>query len=207
MSERVDLLKAIDKLPYYIGAEPFGNDEAPIELLCNFIVRRYPNIRAASLLDAFELAAAGQLFTDSQPVDVRTYGKHIHMELAGRVLSAYAEKLRGERTRPKAGAADGSNGSEEYFRPTPLWHYQHLLTEIQETGELPAVHLWETIVAHMASIGLIPPYGGDNKPKRRDKLKVDSIGDVLRQSPHRIIVERYFLAQGLITVKEVTSKE
>lgn len=198
LEERIALKKAIDQLHLIVGAAPFGADEKPIDYLASFIVRRYPNIRAENLIDAFELAAAKQLFLGNQIVEVKTFGQPVHGDLVGSVLTAYCEKLRVERVRPKTSV---EQAEEERFRPTPQWHYEYMLRQIQEEGELPAIQLWETIYGYMVTLGLVKAWRKPEGVRANRKLKIDSIGDMMRQDPYRLLIEKHFIETKILKPK------
>ena len=195
LQERIDLKKAIDSLHLIVGAAPFGSDEKPIDYLASFICRRYPHIRAEQLIDAFELAAAKQLFMGNQIVEVKTFGQPVHGDLVGSVLTAYCEKMRIERIRPKTCF---EQAEEERFRPTPQWHYEFMLKQIAEEGVLPAIQLWETIYGHMTTLGLVKPWKKPQGVRANRKLKIDSIGDMMRQDPYRLLIEKYLIESKIL---------
>jgi hypothetical protein len=196
IEERIALKKAIDTLHLIVGAAPFGSDEAPIDYLAGFITRRYPNIRAEQLLEAFEMAAAKQLFLGNKLVEVNTYGQPVHGDLVGSVLTAYNERARQIAAAPKRNEPAPDGG--DHFKPTPQWHYEFLLKQINEDGELPAVQLWETIYAHMVVLGIVKAWKKPTDIRMGRKLKIDSIGDMMRADPYRLMIEKHFVEKKLI---------
>jgi len=148
------MLKAIDALPFYIGAKPFGDDETPIIMIANFIWRRFPKVDPAVLVDAFELAASGDLMLDGKRVNANTYGNRLDIEFVGRVLKAYQLRQRAEAARPKLVQ---ENKLLEAPRVDKSWHWETILKEAKETGQAPPFRQYVLAYDYLVSEGIMTP--------------------------------------------------
>ncbi len=148
------MLKAIDALPFYIGAKPFGDDETPIVMIANFIWKRFSNVTPIEVVDAFELAASGDLMLDGKRVNANTYGGVLDIEFVGRVLKAYQLRQRSEAARPKLVR---ENKLLEAPKVDMSWHWEQILEDAKETGEAPVLRQYFLAYEYLVSQGIMKP--------------------------------------------------
>jgi len=189
------LLKTVDELPSYIGATPFGENHNEVVVIANFIMRRFRTITPEKLVDAFELAACGELFDGHQRVKVTSYGKPLNIDVMGTVLMAYKQRQEKERARPKPAPVNRQIESGEKFVATPEYHYLNMLSQIDESGELPKVHLWKTIHGYMVEKGMLKPMAKNVVVNR----SIKSLGDGFALDTHRMAIQGYLIENKVIT--------
>ena len=142
------LLNAIDHLPEYIGAPSFGKNEQPIIMVANFILRRFPSVDAMKLVEAFELAASGELYENGRKLTVSTYGRQINIDSVGKILSAYKDFKRTQAMQPppaKLVPESHRIESPEPEKVTAEWHYERLVKEVLITKKMPEFFVFKTV--------------------------------------------------------------
>ncbi len=163
------MLKAVDHLPFYIGAKPFGDDETPIVMISNFIWKRFPKVDATALVEAFELAASGDLMLDGKRVNANTYGNRLDIEFVGRVLKAFQLRQRSEAARPKMVQ---ETNLLEAPKVDKAWHWEQIIDKAKETGEVPAFMQYTLAYDYLVSEGIMKPV--EQPEGRRAKESFDS---------------------------------
>jgi hypothetical protein len=194
--DMTNLLKTIDELPSYVGAVPFGEDPIPIIALANFILKRFPSIRSDTLVDAFEMGAAGDLWLDGKRLSVKSYGRLLSIDLVGEILRSYIEYQRTERARPKGAIPQSHRIGDGDTRATPEDLFNGLLSETKQTGKLPEFYAYKLVHDHLVSIDEIQPI----QPKKKyHRGVIRSLADTLREHPERDAVAKWLIDQGHIT--------
>jgi len=148
--ENIDSLCAtIFDLPSYVGAAKFVEVKADVNLiiaLANYITRNFPSINRLQLVEAFEFASSGKLYSNGKRINVTTYGKQLNIDTIGQVLAAYKDYRETEISRPKGYIPSSHQLPEPKFVPvTAEWQYNHLRNYVSEYNEMPEFHLWEQI--------------------------------------------------------------
>lgn len=146
----VGLLETIDELPMYVGAPEFGDNTKLIILMANYIMRQFPSIDSTKLVEAFELAASGKLYSNHKRINVSTYGRQLSIDTVGTVLGAYKQFKEDEKRQPPPYIPSNRQLAEP--KPEPVsdeWHYNHLLNYVKEHNAMPLAHLWESIFRHL----------------------------------------------------------
>lgn len=190
------LLRTIDELPSYVGAVPFGEDPTPIIALANFIIKRFPSIRSKTLVEAFEMGAAGELWDGKNRVSVKSYGRPLSIDLVGDILRAFTEHQRLERMRPPKAIPQTHRLEAGDNRATPEGLFNSLLSEIKQTGEAPEFFAYKLVHDHLVSIGELTPV----KPQKKyHRGTIRSLCETLRESPERNQVHKWLSDNNHIT--------
>lgn len=114
-----------------IGANDFLGQQGLmlLDTVNRFIKARY-SIKPEELLEAFELACARRLHHAGRPLDPDTFGKTLHSNLVGKILSSYlAHKKEIENSK-------AVSFGEPIKRITPFEAYELCLKCFKEEGEL-----------------------------------------------------------------------
>jgi hypothetical protein len=192
--DMTELLKTIDHLPSYVGATPFTEDPTPIIALANFILKRFPSIRSKTLVDAFEMGAAGDLYGDGKRLSVKSYGRPLSIDLVGEILRAYVEWQRTEQSRPKMVIPQSHQLGAADTRATPEDLFNALLSEVKQTGILPEFYAYKLAYDHLVTTNEIKPI--EVKPKKHYRGVVRALAETLRTHPERDAVAKWLIDQG-----------
>lgn len=97
-----NLVSTITQLPSMVGCQDFPDTPqgmALVKLIQDFINEEY-KYNGETVKKAFMLAAKQELYLDNKRIDASTFGQHLSVNVVGRVLTAYKEKLRLGNARP-----------------------------------------------------------------------------------------------------------
>jgi hypothetical protein len=194
--EKKELSKVIDRIPFMVGGEPFGEDFRPVQELTSFIEARFPTVRAENVQEAFELAACGQLTDGAKPVDIRTYGKPVSMEFVGRVLAAYNDRQR-QRTEIAKPYTESIRMVGEIQKPTGEEMYNGMIEIIQRDGCMPFAYPWSIIYAYMVGRGWVQHVKKTEADSRRRRY-AHLIGEQIDDDVERKAIERYLKGKGIL---------
>jgi hypothetical protein len=158
------------------------------------------------LVDAFEMSAAGELYSSGKQVTPSTFGNLLNIEVIGRVLAAYKIHRETEKRQPPMVAPVSHQIEAGDNRATPEWHWQELKRIVQETGMMPEYHAYGIVAGYLHAQGKIPAprapkithrYGG-----REIGNGIAALGSLLRADPSRESVESYLIKINLLTPKQ-----
>lgn len=97
-----NLISTIKELPTMVGCQEFPNSPqgmALIKLIQDFINEEY-HYSGETVRKAFMMAAKQELYLDGKRIDASTFGQHLSVNVVGRVLTAYKEHQRQNKSRP-----------------------------------------------------------------------------------------------------------
>ena len=194
------LLNTIVLLPSYIGAPRFESIDNQFERersvisIANFIMKRFPKITAEQLVDAFEMAAAGELTEEGKMINPATFGKLINIEVIGRVLRAYAEWHRMKRIAPAK--ADFTKKALPEASRGPEAQYHELRNYVIENRKLPELRFWKVIHNYLVEKGLSNPI---QEVKESEEMNVFEIMIEGRNATARInAIKSHFINEGIL---------
>ena len=191
-NDRNDFRKCVVKMPDYCAAPTFPvNDKGleQIDAIVDFIRRRFPQLTPEQCLKAFDLCAARELTHGSETVICDTYGRPLTIGIVGRVLAAFQSRLK------MSVNTETTQQFEPVEKPSAEWHFERMLDEVKNTGQLSTFHPFKIIVKHMAESGMI-----SFKPTV-DKYKsnaVRSLAETMNQSTERAAVLKWLIEQNIV---------
>jgi hypothetical protein len=97
-----NLVSTITQLPSMVGCQEFPNSPQGmnlIKLIQDFINEEY-KYNSDTVRKAFMLAAKQELYLDNKRIDASTFGQHLSVNVVGKVLTAYKEHQRQNKSRP-----------------------------------------------------------------------------------------------------------
>ena len=186
---RDDYRRAVVKIPNLCGAPQFEVNERgkqQIDEIVDFVLKYFKSINPDDLIESFELCAAGQL-----DVQANTYGRHVTVGVVGQVLAAMNRK---KQLTVKIEKPISDEPVVE--RPPASWHFDRMLNEAIETGDITPFHAWSIIVPFMVKKQMIQEH---EIPKvKKYNGHVQSLADALGTSPERGIVRKWLIANNYI---------
>lgn len=187
-----NLLKIVDTLPYYVGAKPFDDEEETMQsLIANFIMKRY-KLTNNEVVDAFEMAAAGELYLDNKRVSLNTYGSTLDIEKVGIVLTAYRNQKNRQKIQPKR----IEHKESKVETPSAKWHYDSMMEEVRKTGKMPKFRAFATIEQYMIEQGMLSEKKVVREKYRSNRIK--SIAEAVNSCDHRQRIASYLRSKGII---------
>ncbi len=177
--EAKELLDLIDQLPSMVGAPAFDrDDEWLIVDIAKFIVDGYRKMSVNDVRHAFVLAAQRKLYDEARRVvEASTYGAKMNINVVGKVLSAYQESLRLERSRPKGSSMFPQGSTKRIEEPkkekiSPEDAYDLLVDMCRKEKKMPDFFmLYSSVFKYLKSIDAFKDWG---KEKKDELTKVAS---------------------------------
>ena len=194
------LLQTVTILPAYIGAPAFKNeseqDDLPIVMLANFIMKHFPSFTPEMVVNAFEAAAAGKLSDDGKRVSISTYGKQMNIELLGNVLRVYSQHVKDATVdlRPLEERVDKPHllhsGKEVAMQPAD--YLEDLILKCKNEPVLPKFHMYKIVHDFLVSEGELK-----EAPKSLQRSgQRGSLRELLSQDYHRVKVGEWLRKKG-----------
>ena len=94
----------LTRIPTYVGCSDFPSTSQGMSLIAiisEFINDEFPLMKPDDITNAFKAAASGKLMDNGRKIEPNTYGQYLSAGVVGKVLSAYKDFNKGERSRPQ----------------------------------------------------------------------------------------------------------
>lgn len=172
MMSKWNFTNVIKTIPTYVGCNDFPQGTQGEQLkaiISEFINEQFPLLKPDDITQAFKLSAAGKLYENGKKIEPNTYGQFLSAALVGRVLSAYVEYQKNERSRP-SGYNPNQLPAHETKPITPAEAHDLILKWCKEDGELPEIAPYGIAYKYLFQNGLVSEATDDKVDNRRALL-------------------------------------
>ena len=189
MINKWNYTNVIKLIPTYVGCNDFPNGAQGEQLkaiISEFINEQFPWMKPDNITEAFKLSAAGKLFDNGKKIEPNTYGQLLSAALVGRVLSAYVDYKKTERSRP-SGYNPNQLGEASVQKITPEEAYSMIVKFIKEDGEFPLGAPYRSCYLYLLEKGVVKPI----VPVKASGRFSQMVGAIIESNPYRSVVQEY----------------
>ncbi len=182
-----NLISTLKNLPSLVGCKDFPNDTQGMALLKDIqdFLNKHSPIQGGNLREAFELAAARKLLLNGKLIEPDTFGQHLSVNIVGKVVAAYNEYKRNERSRPQRGLPE----FESDDRITDKESFEFYEKWTNHDGKVPTFAPFWGAYNYMVKEDIIKPVKENNIAVRRTLGNLEYIEKI---SSRQHVVEKHF---------------